>query len=68
MTKPLTYALITPARNEARFIRQTIDSVAAQTIRPIKWVIVSDGSTDGTDDIVQRAMQEHRQPGCRHFL
>jgi biofilm PGA synthesis N-glycosyltransferase PgaC len=59
MTKPLTYALITPARNEARFIRQTIDSVAAQTIRPIKWVIVSDGSTDGTDDIVQRAMQEH---------
>lgn len=47
-----TYVLITPARNEARFIEETIKSVVAQTIRPLRWVIVSDGSTDGTDDIV----------------
>lgn len=47
-----TYILITPVRDEARFIELTIKSVLAQTIRPIKWVIVSDGSTDGTDDIV----------------
>lgn len=49
-----TYVLITPVRNEAQFIELTMKSVVAQTIRPIKWVIVSDGSTDGTDDIVGR--------------
>jgi biofilm PGA synthesis N-glycosyltransferase PgaC len=54
------YVLITPARNEARFIELTIRSVVAQTVRPLKWVIVSDGSTDGTDDIVRRYMAEHR--------
>jgi glycosyltransferase involved in cell wall biosynthesis len=46
--------LVTPARNEALFIEQTIQSVVAQTIHPLRWVIVSDGSTDGTDDIVSR--------------
>ena len=49
-----TYALVTPARNEATFIDLTIRSVRGQTVRPVKWVIVSDGSTDGTDDIVRR--------------
>jgi poly-beta-1,6-N-acetyl-D-glucosamine synthase len=49
-----TYVLVTPARNEARFIELTIQSVVAQTVRPMKWVIVSDGSTDGTDAIVER--------------
>jgi poly-beta-1,6-N-acetyl-D-glucosamine synthase len=49
-----TYVLITPARNEAMFIESTIKSVVAQTILPVKWVIVSDGSTDGTDDIVRK--------------
>ena len=50
----LTYVLITPARNEAAFIELTIKSVAAQTVRPLKWVVVSDGSTDGTDDLVKQ--------------
>jgi len=49
-----TYVLITPARNEARFIEFTLKSVVAQKVRPLKWVIVSDGSTDGTDDIVRQ--------------
>lgn len=47
------YVLITPARNEEAFIEQTIKSVIGQTVRPVKWVIVSDGSTDGTDSIVR---------------
>ena len=47
-----TYVLITPARNEAKYIELTIRSMLAQTVKPLKWVIVSDGSTDGTDDIV----------------
>ena len=54
-----TYVLVTPARNEAKFIEQTIQSVAAQTVKPLKWVIVSDGSTDGTDDIVRRYAAEN---------
>ena len=53
------YVLITPAHNEAAFIGQTIDSVVAQTLRPLKWVIVSDGSTDGTDEIVRRYVAQH---------
>jgi glycosyltransferase involved in cell wall biosynthesis len=46
------YVLVTPARNEASLIEFTIRAVAAQTVRPLRWVIVSDGSTDGTDGIV----------------
>jgi biofilm PGA synthesis N-glycosyltransferase PgaC len=46
------YALVTPARNEARLIESTIRAVAAQTVHPLRWIIVSDGSTDGTDEIV----------------
>jgi poly-beta-1,6-N-acetyl-D-glucosamine synthase len=51
---PLTYILITPARNEDAFIEQTIQSVISQTVLPLRWIIVSDGSTDGTDEIVQK--------------
>ena len=54
-----TYVLITPAWNEAKFIEQTVKSVVGQTVRPLKWVIVSDGSTDGTDDIVRNYLAEH---------
>jgi poly-beta-1,6-N-acetyl-D-glucosamine synthase len=54
-----TYVLITPARNEAKFIELTIQSVLAQTIRPVKWIIVSDGSTDGTDDVVRNYAEQH---------
>jgi glycosyltransferase involved in cell wall biosynthesis len=54
-----TYALITPARNEVQFIELTINSVLSQTQRPVKWVIVSDGSTDGTDDIVSKYAADH---------
>jgi glycosyltransferase involved in cell wall biosynthesis len=46
------YALITPARNEATLIEKTIQSVVAQTQRPEKWVIVDDGSSDETAQIV----------------
>jgi glycosyltransferase involved in cell wall biosynthesis len=48
------YVLITPARNEESFIEKTIESVIRQTVLPMKWVIVDDGSTDKTADIVSR--------------
>jgi glycosyltransferase involved in cell wall biosynthesis len=54
-----TYIVITPARNEAQFIELTIKSMIAQTVQPLKWIIVSDGSTDGTDDIVKRYAAKH---------
>lgn len=53
------YVLITPARNEAKYIELTIKSMVAQTILPLKWIIVSDGSTDGTDEIVKKYLQDH---------
>ena len=59
MLKSLVYVLITPARNEARSIEETIQSVAAQTVLPLRWVIVSDGSTDQTDEIVRRYAARH---------
>lgn len=60
VSKIPSYVLITPARNEARLIEQTIQSVMRQTVLPLKWVIVSDGSTDGTDEIVRRYAAEHK--------
>ena len=50
----LRCVLITPARNEEAFIAKTIESMVNQTIRPIRWVIVNDGSTDRTAAIVCR--------------
>jgi biofilm PGA synthesis N-glycosyltransferase PgaC len=48
------YVCITPARNEELCIEKTIRSVISQTILPTKWVIVSDGSKDRTDNIVRK--------------
>jgi glycosyltransferase involved in cell wall biosynthesis len=50
----MKYVLITPARNEERFIAKTLDSMVAQTSLPERWVIVDDGSTDKTPEIVER--------------
>ena len=55
----LTYALVTPAKNEVEFIEQTILSVLAQEYKPLKWVIVDDGSSDGTADVIARFAQRH---------
>ncbi|MEQ8718839.1 MAG: glycosyltransferase family A protein [Acidimicrobiales bacterium] len=42
-----------PAYNAARFITETLDSIVAQTHRPIEIVVVDDGSTDATADVVR---------------
>jgi len=54
-----SYVLITPARNEEAFIEKTIESVVHQTVLPVKWVIVDDGSTDNTPAIVSRYLSQH---------
>jgi glycosyltransferase involved in cell wall biosynthesis len=48
-----SYIIITPAHNEAKFIDLTFHSVTTQSVTPKKWIIVSDGSTDATDEIVR---------------
>jgi len=59
MTNLPKYVVVTPARNEAKFIELTLKSMAAQTVPPLKWVVVSDGSTDGTDDLVKKYAAEY---------
>ena len=49
----MKYVLITPAHNEEAFIQKTLDSMVAQTLLPERWVIVDDGSTDRTAEIVE---------------
>lgn len=57
--KSRSYVLITAAKNEAENIENTIDSVLAQTIQPTRWIITSDASNDGTDEIVERCAAKH---------
>lgn len=51
--------IVTAARNEAAYITSTLEAVVSQTVHPLLWVIVSDGSTDATDAIVDTYAREH---------
>jgi glycosyltransferase involved in cell wall biosynthesis len=55
----MKYVLITPAHNEAAFIKKTLDSMVAQTLLPEQWVIIDDGSTDRTAEIVEPYTKRH---------
>jgi glycosyltransferase involved in cell wall biosynthesis len=55
----MKYVLITPSRNEEAFIRKTLDSMVRQTALPLRWVIVDDGSTDGTAAIVEEYLPHY---------
>lgn len=57
--RPPSYVIVTPVRNEAAFIEKTLCSIIAQTARPAEWIIVNDGSTDETEDIVARYVARH---------
>ena len=46
------YCIISPARNEEEYLQQTLDSVLAQTVLPTRWIIIDDGSTDRTPQIL----------------
>ena len=56
---PLSYLLVTPAHNEEAFLRGTLESVVGQTHKPVRYLVVSDGSTDGTDDIVREFASQY---------
>lgn len=53
------YLVISPCRDEQQFAQRTIDAMVAQTARPAKWIIVDDGSSDQTPEIVGRAAATH---------
>jgi biofilm PGA synthesis N-glycosyltransferase PgaC len=53
MTSDRRYLLISPCRDEARYMRRTLDSVARQTVQPALWIVVDDGSTDETPAILE---------------
>src|SRR5437870_3938203 len=55
----MRYVLITPAHNEAAFITKTLDSMIAQTVLPERWVVVDDGSSDKTAEIVDSYTKRH---------
>ena len=56
---PHRFIVISPAKDESLFIERTIASMLSQTITPIKWVIVDDGSRDQTLQIVERYAKQH---------
>ena len=58
-TNKMTYVLVSPARNEAAFIEKTLQSMIKQTVLPARWVIVNDGSTDNTSDLVRPYLADH---------
>jgi glycosyltransferase involved in cell wall biosynthesis len=59
MAQNTKYVIITPARDEEEHIAATIASVAGQSILPAEWVIVNDGSTDQTADVLDRCAAEY---------
>jgi poly-beta-1,6-N-acetyl-D-glucosamine synthase len=74
----LNYVIVSPVKDEERHVELTLRSVCAQTVVPTRWVIVNDGSTDGTAEIVATYARQYpfikvvdhpkggsRQPGGR---
>jgi poly-beta-1,6-N-acetyl-D-glucosamine synthase len=59
MTSPGKYVIVTPVRDEERFLPLTLASVASQTVLPSEWVLVDDGSRDGTPQILDAFAREH---------
>lgn len=53
------YLLITPTRDEIAHARKALDSVIAQSVPPTQWIIVDDGSTDGTESLLDQYAQQY---------
>jgi glycosyltransferase involved in cell wall biosynthesis len=52
-------AIISPVRDEARYVRNTLDAMLAQTVQPQEWLFVDDGSTDETRSIIESYARRH---------
>ena len=60
MVQQSSYIVISPVRNEEKYIEKTIQSVVSQTTRPLEWIIVNDGSTDGTGEIIRKYAEKYQ--------
>src|SRR5499426_2565113 len=54
-----SYLIVSPCRDEAQYMRQTLDSIVAQSVLPAAWVIVDDGSTDRSPEILAEYAARH---------
>ena len=61
------YMVITPARDEERFLPFLIESMARQTVKPRRWIIIDDGSADATAALTDAAAKEHRWIRVHHL-
>ena len=57
--KILPLVIISPVRDESALIQKTLDSIVSQTVWPAEWVIVDDGSTDNTAEIVKKYVEKY---------
>ncbi len=53
-----SYLVISPVKDEEAFVEHTLRSMVAQTVKPVRWIIVDDGSTDRTPSILERYRAE----------
>ena len=58
----MEYLVISPVKDEERYVEHTLRSMVSQTRKPIRWIIVDDGSSDRTPELIQRYSREH------HFI
>jgi biofilm PGA synthesis N-glycosyltransferase PgaC len=65
--RKMRFIAITPARDEEGFLPRLIASMAAQTLKPVRWIIIDDGSTDATAAILDRAAVEHPWIDVKHL-
>lgn len=56
---PPRIVIISPIRDEKEFVSKVVDAMVSQTLQPVEWLIVNDGSTDGTLEIVQEAAKKY---------
>ncbi|MBK8805455.1 MAG: glycosyltransferase family 2 protein [Bacteroidales bacterium] len=55
----MKYIVISPVRNEEDYIKLTLDSMICQTVLPQQWILVNDGSTDKTEEIIHEYTQNY---------
>ena len=53
------FAIVTPVKDEINFFPKTVNSILSQEVKPQKWIIIDDGSEDGTTELIKKAEKEN---------